>query len=74
MKLNEAVNQRINELCENKFSIYKMAKVGGINKNTIYQIKSGKDVKLSTINDVCATLGISLKDFFDSNIFNEVTD
>ncbi|MDE6301970.1 MAG: helix-turn-helix transcriptional regulator, partial [Clostridia bacterium] len=55
-------------------TLYKLAKLGGINKETLYQIKNGKDIKLSTIYDVCATFSITFKEFFDSPVFDEITD
>lgn len=75
MTLNEAVKMRIDELCRNeKITVYSLAKKGGIQKTTLYQIKDGKDVMLSTILDVSATLDISLSEFFDSPIFDDVMD
>ena len=75
MKLNEAVAKRIENLCrERNITIYKLAKDGGMNKNTIYQVKDCSTVTLNTIYEICATLNISLKEFFDDEIFSSVDD
>ena len=49
---------------------------GGIPRSTISVILSvkRKEVKLGTVYEICDTLGISLKEFFDDPIFEEVTD
>ncbi len=71
MTLCEAVTARINELCkERSITVYKLAKVGGLNKNTLYQIKDCGTVTLDTINAICETLDIPLETFFNSEIFN----
>lgn len=75
MKLTKAASLRIKELCqERNLTIYALAKNGGMEKNTLYQIEDCKDVKLTTIYEVCSTLGISLKTFFDSPFFDEIMD
>lgn len=75
MKLTEAVSLRIKDLCKSQgLTVYALAKLGGIEKNTLYQIGDCKDVMLSTIYSVCTTLNITIKDFFDSPVFTEIID
>jgi len=74
MKLNDAVYLRISELCnERNISIYRLAKDGGLQKTTLYQIRDCQTVKLDTIAAVCETLNISLGYFFSSPLFDPNT-
>lgn len=74
MTLNDAVYMRICELCKKKsISVYRLAKDGGIQKTTLYQIRDCKTVKLDTIAAVCETLNISLGEFFTSPLFDPNT-
>lgn len=71
MTIGQAVSARIDELCRARdITVYALAKLGGINRNTLYQIRDCNTVKLDTINDVCDTFGISLSEFFNSSLFN----
>ena len=51
-------------------------KNGGIPRSTISVTVDGKykTVKLDTIYQIVATLGISLKEFFDDTLFDEIED
>ena len=53
-----------------------LTKLGGIPRSTISVTRNVKrnTVKIDTIYQICATLKISLKDFFDDPIFDEVDD
>lgn len=77
MKLSEAVGKRIeNLLIMKNMTQYQLYKNGGIPRSTISVTVGGKykTVKLDTIYQISATLGISLKEFFDDEIFNTVED
>lgn len=77
MKLNEAVAQRIQDLLEERnWSHYKLQKEGGIPRSTISVIINlqRNTIKLETLFQITQTLGISLQEFFNDNIFDEVTD
>lgn len=77
MKLVEAVGKRLdNILKERKMKQNHLATLGGIPRSTISIIigVKRKEVKLGTIYQICDTLQMSLKEFFDDPIFNEVTD
>lgn len=80
MTLISAVGQRIeNLLHEKKITQYKLAKKGGFNRATLWHIihpdtTQVKTVKLDTIYQIVDTLGMSLKEFFDDPIFDNVTD
>ena len=71
MRVVDAVHQRIKDLAkERNFTIYHLCKISGIPQATIATMSLSNTVKLSTIYGVCEGLGITLKDFFDSSLFN----
>ncbi len=77
MILAEAVTRRIVELMKNKnFSQYEFYTKGGIAKSTVSQVLNGKRerVALKTIYEMTSTMGVSLKEFFDDPIFDEISD
>jgi transcriptional regulator with XRE-family HTH domain len=77
MRLVEAVGIRIeNLLKERKMTRYKLAKNGGIPRQTVAEIVQAKNktVSLNIIFQIADTLGITLKEFFDDPIFNDVTE
>ena len=77
MKLSEAVGKRLkNLLAERNMTQYQLCKGGGIPRSTISVIAEGKynTVKLDTIYQIVATLGITLKDFFNDSMFDEIQD
>lgn len=77
MRLVEAVGKRLESILkERNMKQNDLAKLGGIPRSTISVIIGAKRkaVELDTIYQLCATLEIRLKDFFDDPIFNDVTD
>ena len=77
MTLLEATRQRINELCIlNNMNINQLAIASGINPSTIRSIfKVVKKASSSeTIYYICIGFGITIKDFYDSKLFNELDD
>ena len=75
MKLNEAIIQRILQFCnEQSLSINKLASISMLTQSTLNNIinKYTKDVKLMTIVRICDGLDISLAEFFDSSLFNDI--
>lgn len=81
MKLIEAIGIRVNNLIKSNGNItqYELAKQAGIPRSTIWKIinpdlNKVKTVKIDTIYQITDTLGLSLKEFFDDPIFDEVTD
>ena len=77
MKLADAVGKRVeNLLAERNMTQYQLYKNGGIPRSTISVTVDGKykTVKLDTIYQIVATLGITLKDFFDDDLFDELED
>lgn len=77
MTLVEAVGKRVqNLLTERNMKQNHLANAGGIPRSTISVTIAAKkhSVKIDTIYQICATLGITLEEFFSDPIFNEVTD
>lgn len=77
MTLLEATRKRINQLCkEKKMNINKLAIASGINPSTIRSIFKviTKAPSSDTIYYICLGFGISLKDFYDSKLFEELDD
>lgn len=77
MKLSKAIGKRVEILLrEHNMTQYRLSKKGGIPRSTISVIIDGKydTVKLDTVYQITATLGISLKEFFDDKIFDDIED
>lgn len=77
VSLTEAVGIRIKALLrEQNITQYYLCKTGGIPRATVNLIVNGrvKSPQIDTIYQIAATLGISLQEFFDDPIFDEVTD
>ena len=68
----EAVKERILELCrEENISINKLCSMSGVTQSTVNNIVSGRNhsATISTIKKLCDGLGISIEDFFHSELF-----
>lgn len=75
MLLPEAIKLRITELIQiNNLSAYKLAYKGGISPSNISDILRGKvsEPTITTLLHICEGANITLKDFFDSPLFDEV--
>ena len=75
MKIGEAVKIRFIELCnEQSITVNKLSIVCGITQSTINNITSGRNdsTTIATIKKICDGLEISIRDFFDSNVFNDL--
>ena len=77
MTLLEATRKRIDELCKvNNMNINQLAIASGINPSTIRSIFKviKKAPSSDTIYYICIGLGISIKDFYDSKLFEDLDD
>lgn len=75
MNIGEAVRERIIELCrENDISINKLCTISGVTQSTVNNIVSGRNnsATASTIKKLCDGLGISIEDFFHSDLFRNL--
>lgn len=69
--------KRIEQLCEiNNMNINMLGIRAGINPSTIRSImkKRCDSPKAETVHYICVGFGISLKDFYDSELFNNIDD
>ena len=72
MTIGEAVRQRILQLCqERNMSINKLSGISGVTQSTVNNIISGRNnsTTVSTIKKLCDGLGISIDEFFHSELF-----
>ena len=77
MKLTEAIGKRITMLLEERqMTQYGLCKLGGLSRATVNMIVTGRvqSARIDTLYQIAATLEISLAEFFNHPIFNEVTD
>lgn len=72
MTIGTAVKERILELCE-KYGVSpnKLSNMSGVTQSTVNNIISGrnKSTTISTIKKLCDGLGITIIDFFSSDMF-----
>lgn len=75
MKTKEAVQERILQLCnEHNTNIHALARCSGISPSTLKSIIYGSSLNpgIVTIKIICDGLGISLIDFFDCELFQNL--
>ena len=72
MNIGEAVRDRILELCrERDISVNKLSSMSGDTQSTVNNIVSGRNnsTTVSTVKKLCDGLGITIEEFFRSEIF-----
>ena len=72
MNIGEAVKERILELCrEHDITINKLSNMSGVTQSTVNNIVSGRNnsTTISTIKKLCDGLGITIEEFFHSELF-----
>ncbi len=75
MNAKEAVAKRILELCEEQdIAINNLANISGISPSTIYSMLNEKSQNpgVVSIKKLCDGLNITLRQFFDSDIFDNL--
>lgn len=75
MNVGEAVRQRILELCDKyDVSVNKLSNISGVTQSTVNNIVSGRNnsATISTIKKLCDGLGITIEEFFSSEVFREL--
>ncbi len=75
ISIGSAINNRLHELCRDRgITINKLATISGITQSTLSNITSGRNNSMTivTVKKICDGLGISLRDFFDSPLFDEL--
>lgn len=77
MKAQEAIRLRLLEyLKEKSLSINKLATASDMNPSTIISLLNGhsKESEIATISKICYGLEISIREFFNSPLFDNVCD
>ena len=72
MTVGEAVRKRILQLCDERdISINKLSSLSGVTHSTVNNIVSGRNnsATVSTVKKLCDGLGITIEEFFHSDIF-----
>lgn len=75
MTVKEAVAKRIIQLCyENGIAINALANISGISPSTIYSMLNEKSQNpgVCSLQKICDGLEISIREFFDSDIFDDI--
>ena len=75
MIIGDAVRERILELCRtNNISVNKLCDMSGVTQSTVNNIISGRNrsATVSTVKKLCDGLGISIEDFFNSDLFRDL--
>lgn len=70
--VGEAVRKRILQLCDERdISINKLSSLSGVTQSTVNNIVSGRNnsATVSTVKKLCDGLGITIDEFFHSDIF-----
>ena len=75
MSAKQAVAERIKELCKERgVSVNTLANQAGIPPSTIYSMlnEKSKNPGVVSINAICDGLGISLRAFFNADVFDHL--
>lgn len=75
MVVGEALRKRIIQLAdENNITINKLATISGITQSTLNNITCGRNnsATVSTVKKICDGLDITIRDFFNSPLFDEL--
>lgn len=75
MNAKQAVALRIVELCrERHLTVNSLANLSGISPSTVYSMLNAKSRNpgIVTIHEVCNGLEITLREFFESPIFDDL--
>jgi transcriptional regulator with XRE-family HTH domain len=75
MNISQAVTKRIEGLCrERNLTINALSNISGVTQLTVNDIVSGTtyNAGIATIKKLCDGLGISVRDFFDCDLFSNL--
>ncbi|MEC1158689.1 helix-turn-helix domain-containing protein [Cytobacillus horneckiae] len=73
----EATIKRINDLCKQKnINIYNLALMSDVSQSTLNEIMHGrsKHPRIITLKKVANGLGMTLSEFFDDEIFDQISN
>ena len=75
LDIKEAVEKRIIQLCnERNIAINNLANISGVAPSTLYSMlnEKSKNPGVVSIKKLCDGLEISIREFFDSDIFDDI--
>ncbi|MGN1122688.1 MAG: helix-turn-helix domain-containing protein [Eubacteriales bacterium] len=75
MVLREAIASRILEICsDNGITVNKLSTISGITQSTLNNIinTGSKNPTVSTVKKVCDGVNMTLAEFFDSSLFENL--
>ena len=75
MTISEAVIKRLFELCNDRhITINKLSTISGVTQSTVSDIVNGTtaSARMDTIKKLCDGLEISVRQFFDSPLFDDL--
>ena len=75
LKISKAIELKLNNiLIEKDISLNKLASISCLTQSTVDSLINGKsqNPKLLTIIRICDGLGITLKEFFDDKLFDDI--
>lgn len=75
MNTKEAIAKRILELCEERnIAVNALATISGISPSTVYSMlnEKSKNPGVVSIKKLCDGLDITLREFFESEIFEDI--
>lgn len=73
MLIKDAIEKRILELCEERnIAVNTLANISGVSPSTVYSILNEKSQNpgIVSIKKICDGLNISIREFFDSELFD----
>ncbi len=77
MDISDAIRLRIKNLAqENNLTVSRLCFLAGISRSTLSKFLSGqrKMIRIEMIEFICEALHITLKEFFNDKIFDQVLD
>ncbi len=75
MNISQAIIKRIEGLCqEQNITINALCNISGVTQSTVNDIMNGKtyNTGIATIKKLCDGIGISIRDFFDCDLFSNL--
>lgn len=77
MRMVEAIGARLQEIMKEKdYNYYRIERDGGVDRSTVSDIALAKykSVVVNTLYAVLQTMDVTLKEFFDSPLFDDISD
>ena len=75
MNISQAVRERILQLCDQQgITVNRLCTISGVTQSTVNNIVNGRNrsTTVSTVKKLCDGLGITIEEFFQSELFSEL--